>query len=309
MGVLNLINQFPEGILWKSSENRENIETIDAIVNSFVNKKTVEVMATRCDSMQNIVVDFGPATGVIPRSEALYSPTLRIKDIAIISKVGKPVVAKITSVNFSGQTPEITLSRRAVQKEFYDFFLENRKVGNVVIGKITHIDSFGCFVDIGCGIIALLPIDMISVSRIENPKDRFYVGQTIKAVVKNMDDGKILLSHKELLGSWEENAALYSVGETVFGVVRTIKEYGIFVELTPNLAGLAEFRDDIEVGDCVSVYIKNIIPDKMKIKLVIISKSEQTEATQKINYFEDKKHIDSFIYSPLNSSKKVVTYF
>ncbi len=304
-----MINQFPEGILWKSSENRENIETIEAIVNSFVNKKTIEVMAVRCDSSHNIIVDFGHVCGVIPKNEAVYSPFERVKDIAIISKVGKPVIAKITSVNFSGNEPEITLSRKAVQKEFYDFFLMNRKVGNVIIGRITHIDNFGCFVDIGCGIISLLPIDMISVSRIENPKDRFYVGQTIKAVIKNMDDGKILLSHKELLGSWEQNAALYSIGETVFGVVRTIKDYGIFVELTPNLAGLAEYRDDVSVGDCVSVYIKNIIPDKMKVKLVIISKSEQNEPMRKLNYFEEKRHIDSFIYSPSNSSKKVVTYF
>lgn len=79
-----------------------------------------------------------------------------------------------------------------------------------------------------------------------------------------MDNGRICLSHKELLGTWQENASLFEPGETVTGIVRSIEEYGIFVELTPNLAGLAELREDVHVNDCASVYIKAINPEKMK---------------------------------------------
>ena len=50
--------------------------------------------------------------------------------------------------------------------------------------KITHLETFGAFCDIGCGNVALLPIDAISVSRISHPKDRFQVGDNIKAIVK-----------------------------------------------------------------------------------------------------------------------------
>jgi len=45
---------------------------------------------------------------------------------------------------------------------------------------------------------------------------------------------------------------------------------GIFVELKPNLIGLAEYKENIEYGQEVKVYIKKIIPDKKKIKLIII---------------------------------------
>lgn len=61
-------------------------------------------------------------------------------------------------------------------------------------------------------------------------------------------NGRVALSHKELLGSWEENAALFSPGETVAGVIRSSESYGVFIELTPNLAGLAEPRDDVFPG-------------------------------------------------------------
>ena len=76
---------------------------------------------------------------------------------------------------------------------------------------------------------------------------------------------RISLSHKELLGTWEENAAFFNAGDTVEGIVRGIEPYGVFVELTPNLSGLSEPRDGLREGERVCVYIKSIIPEKMKI--------------------------------------------
>ena len=52
--------------------------------------------------------------------------------------------------------------------------------------------------------------------------------------------------------------------------MRSEEHYGAFVELTPNLAGLAESRDGVEAGQQASVYIKSIIPEKMKIKLILV---------------------------------------
>ena len=69
------------------------------------------------------------------------------------------------------------------------------------------MEPFGAFVDIGCGIVSLMSIDCISVSRILHPKDRFFVGMPIKAAVKSIDydSGRIYMTHKELLGTWKEN--------------------------------------------------------------------------------------------------------
>ena len=62
----------------------------------------------------------------------------------------------------------------------------------------------------------------------------------------------------------------FSAGETVAGIVRSVEPYGIFVELTPNLAGLAEVKEGVIPGQQASVYIKSILPARMKIKLIII---------------------------------------
>ena len=154
-----------------------------------------------------------------------------------------------------------------------------------------------------------MPIDMISVSRIDHPRERFTIGMDVKAIVKTIDNGRISLSHKELLGSWQENADIFSVGETVAGVIRSIEEYGAFVELTPNLAGLAELKENIHPGQQASVYIKNIIPDKMKIKLIIIETFNGDSTIPQPNYFYNDTHMDYFRYSPQCCDRIVETVF
>ena len=183
--------------------------------------------------------------------------------------------------------------------------------GDIIDARVTHLEPFGAFVDVGCGIVSLMSIDSISVSRISHPKDRFRTGMFIKAVVKNTDDGtgRLFVSHKELLGTWKENVSGFKIGQTVAGTVRSIEPYGIFVELTPNLAGLAEYRDDISVGERAAVYIKNIIPEKMKVKLVIVDSQCDEPPIQQLNYFETGTHISEWLYSPEECPKVIKTVF
>jgi small subunit ribosomal protein S1 len=131
----------------------------------------------------------------------------------------------------------------------------------------------------------------------------------IKVIIKSTSDGRLNLTHKELLGTWKENASYFNPGETVSGIVRSIEEYGIFVELTPNLAGLAELKENVQEGQCVSVYIKNIIPEKMKIKLVIIESLDAFSEVSVPKYFFNGEHIEKFVYSPSTCQKNVETNF
>ena len=189
-------------------------------------------------------------------------------------------------------------------------YIKNLKAGDVIDAKITHEEPFGCFCDIGCGIISLLSIDCISVSRISHPKERFFTGQYIRAIVTRTvrHDGRISLTHKELLGSWEENAKYFSAGQTVSGIVRSIEAYGVFVELAPNLAGLAEPRENVRVGQQASVFIKSILKDKMKIKLIIIDCFE-SNYIPKIKYYNNADIISEWEYSPKDCRKRITTRF
>lgn len=296
----------PEGILLKNPKNQHYISTLSGLEEAMKQGAIVEAICTLCDSSHNLIVDFGFVRGIIPREDgAVGISDGSTRDIALISRVNKPVCFKIKEIGNI-----IRLSRREAQEECIKNYINHLRCGDIIPAKITHMEQFGAFVDIGCGLPSLIPIDMISISRIAHPKDRFYIGQDIKGVVRSVENGKITLSHKELLGSWTENAENFSVGETVTGIVRSVESYGIFVELSPNLAGLAELKDDVCAGNIVSVYIKAIIPEKMKIKLIIVDKFPSRESQPlPLNYLEEAEHIESWVYSTPISEKVIRTDF
>ena len=135
------------------------------------------------------------------------------------------------------------------------------------------------------------------------------IRDSIRAVIKALEGGRVFLTHKELLGTWEENARLFHRDETVTGIVRSVEHYGIFVELTPNLAGLAEPKEGVQVGQTASVYIKSLIPEKMKIKLTVVDSFFSELPAQPMQYYEDSGHIDRWRYSPACCPRLVETVF
>lgn len=272
----------------------------------------LEAVALKCDREHSLFVDLGIMTGIIPRNEgAVGIENGSVRDIALISRVGKPVCFVVTEIKRDENGKYYALlSRRQAQEKCREEYTDALLPGDVITARVTRNEPFGVFCDIGCGIPALLPIDSVSVSRIPDPSSRFFTGQIIKVIVKGRDgDGRITLTHKELLGTWEENAANFRVGETVPGIVRSVEGYGIFIELAPNLAGLAEYEPGIKEGQSAAVFIKSIIPEKMKIKLVIVDKGEPLPPEYIRHYFFNDTHMTYFRYSPPECDKVVETVF
>jgi len=308
-------NQYlPEGLLYGTAANREYISSVAGLERALREGVILEAPAAMCDSEMNLYIDLGAVRGVIPKEEvALTKDGEELKSIAVITRVGKSVCFKVTSIEEENGMTTAYLSRRAAQLECKREYIGDLCPGDILRAKVTHTESFGAFVDIGCGIVSLLPIDCISVSRISHPSDRLSAGEYIPVIVRTVDEenDRIFVTHRELLGTWEENAAAFAPSQTVSGIVRSIEEYGIFVELAPNLAGLAERKEGVKVGDVASVYIKSILPERMKVKLVIVD-SAPGICTMKRKYYIDTDHvthIDRWQYSPENCARVVETNF
>jgi len=302
----------PEGYQIETEENQKILRSVSLLREAYYYGSVLEGRALLCDSAHNLHVDLGCMRGVIPRCEgAIGIDDGSVRDIALISRVNKPVSFRITGFRTDncGETYAM-LSRKSVQLSCRQDYLSLLLPGDIIDACVTHLECFGAFCDVGAGISALLPIDCISVSRIPHPSARFTPGQRIKAVVKCLDaQGRLTLSHKELLGSWEQNIGELQIGDTVPGVIRSVEPYGIFVELKPNLAGLAECSNGISPGAHASVYIKNIIPERMKIKLIIVDAFFAEYPLQPLTYYIDSGHIDRWLYSPTTSEKSVESQF
>ncbi len=301
---------YPEGRLISERGNFRTISSPELMRQAMEKGTVLEAQALMCGAAHDLIVDIPHARGIIPREEgAVGIREGTVRDIALLSRVNKPVCFVVTEIREENGLPLYILSRERVQRRCLDEYISRLTPGDVIPARVTHMEPFGAFVDIGCGIPSLIPIDAISVSRISHPNDRFYNGQSIFAVVKSIEDGRVCLTHRELLGTWEQNAERFEVGATVPGVVRSVESYGIFIEVAPNLAGLAELRGGIEPGQSVTVGIKAVRPDRMKLKLTIVDVLNGKAPAARFDYFITSGHIDRWQYNPEGCEKRVVTVF
>lgn len=299
---------YPEGV---NSALCKKFDSISEIKSAIANRDIIEGRVVLCDKGHSLHIDLGVMRGIIPRNEgAVGILEGTVRDIALISKVNRNVCFRIVGFHRDdfGETLAV-LSRRSVQLSCIDEYLSQLSVGDVVDARVTHLEKFGAFIDIGAGINSLIPIDMLSVSRISHPQERLMENQLIRCVMRGYDGERYTFSLKELLGTWEQNADRFSVGSTVTGIVRSVESYGVFVELAPNLAGLAEDYDGVVAGQRVSVFIKSILPDKMKVKLVIVDAFEREDVPAELDYFVTDDHISHWKYSPLGANRTIETVF
>ena len=195
-GEIKMKEYYPEGMLIKTRENAEYLNSVSGIETAGREGVILEAVAVLCERSHDITVDLHCMKGIIKREEGAIGITEgKTRDIALISRVGKPVAFKVLGIDYGEDgAPFAILSRKAAQTECLNYIYENKQTGDIINSRVTHFESFGAFCDIGCGNIALLPIDAISVSRISHPGDRLAVGDTIKTVIKSIgEDGKITL--------------------------------------------------------------------------------------------------------------------
>ena len=250
---------FPEG--WKSEEIEDTKDILQGIVKN-------------CDKDYNLHVELKNGMhGIIPRQEI---EAINIdekgypKENLCIGKVHKYVQFKLKEKDGD----KLIFSRKDVQQEVLNSVKTDLKVGDNIKGIVKNITPYGAFIDIGGGVVGLAYIEDLSVARIKTPYERLKIGQNVNIVVKsiNRETGKLNLSYKDTLGTWEENAKKFSVGMNTKGIIRETEKNknGIFIELTPNLVGMAEYKEGLKYGEKVDLYIKKIDYDKKKVKVVLL---------------------------------------
>lgn len=259
----------PEG--WNNEISKINSTNLQHYMNK---NETLQGLVSECDKDYNLYIDFqNGLKGKIPRDEIEAIKTNEQglpQEKLCVGKVHKFVQFKIKDIT---DNKNIILSRKQVQNEAINWVKNDLKVGEQVEGIVKNIKPYGAFVEIGGGVVGLVHIEDLSVARIQTPYERLQIGQKAKVMVKsiNKEQGKVTLSYKETLGTWEENASKFQEGTIVKGVIKETEKNrnGIFVELTPNLVGMTEYQENFKYGQEVEVYIKKIDHDKKKVKLSI----------------------------------------
>ena len=151
--------------------------------------KILEGRAVLCDSEHNLIVDLCGTRGIIPRNEgALGIREGTTRDIAIISRTGIPVCFQVIDLwedPVGGVRP--LLSRGAAQQRCREEYISTLRPGQVISGRVTHLEPFGCFVDIGIKEKGLVHISQLADRFVSDPTTVVSIHQQVRVRVLGID--------------------------------------------------------------------------------------------------------------------------
>ena len=159
--------------------------------------------------------------------------------------IGQQMEVQVFDLNPTEE--KIILSERSKERVKIREILEKYKVGDVVEGDVTGIVDFGAFMKFGEGeteIEGLIHISEIDWQIIEDPSTFLKVGQTVQAKIIDISNGRASLSLKALKEDpWAAVEKKYNKLDVVEGKVTKFNPFGAFVEIEPQIQGLAHISE------------------------------------------------------------------
>ena len=213
-------------------------------------------------------------------------------------------------IRFRDQGRTVVLSRRALlevaQEKESDSVRALLKKGAKLKGKVTRLEAFGAFVNLGAGVEGLVHVSELRHERVEHPKQVLKSGEEITVEVLGVKNSghrkneRISLSLKSLeKDPWEEVTRQFKPGSVTAGKVDTLTDYGAFVELAPNVRGMvhvsemankriAHPRDAVSVGDEVRVAVLEVDSKRRRLRLSM-KQAERVEDATNMKEFQQRQ--------------------
>jgi small subunit ribosomal protein S1 len=232
--------------------------------------------------------------------------TKHISKPSEILKVGEVISAMVVGIDKDNQ--RIALGIRQLEENPWEMVKHNYPVGAKVRGVVRNLTNYGAFVELENGIDGMVHVSDISwIKKINQPSDVLKKGDTVDAVVINidMDKHEIALGIKQLENDpWETIDAIFQIGSLVTGKVNKITAYGAFIELHSGIDGFVHIsqvaeervekvKDVLQVGCEVSARVIKIDKNERRIGLSV----------KAANYDASELEAELRAYEKINSDK------
>jgi len=259
----------------KTIENKKEELTLEDFKKIQEKQQVLDMLVEEIDPNLNMIGKVGNnVKAILPREESssVVGEDGLVEEKFIRNKKGKVIPVCIKDIHETENGVELIMSKKILELKVRRWMYMHLKPGIKLKGIVVGLKDYAAFVDVGGGVTGILKIQDMTDTMITSASDMFKLGQRINVVVKkyDRDTGRIELSYKELLGSFEDNVKGLKEGDIVEGIVRNRVKTGLHVELRPNVIGIAEHVNGIEPGQKVLVSIRKINLEKKKIKLIII---------------------------------------
>jgi len=217
--------------------------------------------------------------GLVHISEMSW--TRRINHPSELVSLGDQVEVVVLEIDKEKQ--EISLGMKQTETNPWTKVAEKYPPNTIIEGKVRNLTNYGAFIEIEEGIDGLLHVsDMSWTKKISHPSEVLKKGDSVKCVVLSVDQEKmrVALGTKQLTEDpWlKAIPSTYIPGQIVKGKVTKITNFGVFVELEPDLEGLLHVseladhkvedpHDEVKVGAEIEVKILRVDPQERKIGL------------------------------------------
>lgn len=237
--------------------------------------------------------------GLVHVSEMSW--TKRVRKAADMLNVGDQVEVVVLGIDL--QNRKISLGLKQVSDNPWQSIAERYPVGTKLEGQIKNMTDFGMFIGIEEGIDGLVHVSDISwTKRIKHPGELFSKGQTVQAVVLNVDaeNERLSLGIKQLTPDpWSEIPARYRPGTRVKGKVSSVTDFGVFLEIEEGIEGLVHVSElsheklatpkgVVNVGDELEAVVLNVDTSERKIALSVKSLQTAIEKAELAAYMESQ---------------------
>ncbi len=242
--------------------------------------------------------------GLIHVSEMSW--TKRVKHPNKILNVGDQVESVVLAVDTENR--RISLGLKQVEPNPWEVIGEKFPIGTIIEGQVKNITDFGIFVGVDEGIDGLVHISDLSwTKRVKHPSELFKKGDTVKAVVLNIDreNERFSLGLKQLNSDpWSEIPQRYAPGTIIGGKVTSVTDFGIFLEVEEGIEGLIHVseishekidspKSFAEVGQQLEACVLNVDTVDRKIALSIKQLDAQKEKAEVNEFLGAQKNATS----------------
>ncbi|WP_028987593.1 S1 RNA-binding domain-containing protein [Thermicanus aegyptius] len=236
------------------------------IYSAFQNKLILQGTVTGIETLQNkvcAIVQFGHIRGVIPIDFS------GVEDIRQLRKLtGQDVVFKVVSYDREGET--FVASRKDALEHMAGLTWNRLEEGAVIIAVVREVTPIEVRADIG-GIMVKIPIEEVDYGWIDDLEEKVKVGDHlhVKVVELDKENKKVKVSAKQAKKNpWPECTKRYQERGEYVGKVSGVREYGVFVNLEPNVDALCPHPryQNVKKGDKVLMRVLHVDPKKEQIR-------------------------------------------
>ena len=187
-------------------------------------------------------VDLGGIDGLLHITDMAWK---RVKHPSEIVNVGDEVDVKI--LKYEREKQRVSLGIKQLGEDPWQAIKTRYPVNTKLIGKITNIADYGCFVEIEEGVEGLVHVsEMDWTNRNVNPAKLVVVGQEVEVMVLEIDESRrrISLGVKQCQANpWAEFSEQVKKGDTVNGQIKSITDFGVFIGLEGGIDGLVHLSE------------------------------------------------------------------